>query len=416
MKAVQSFKRLVDPSKAGPALQSILGGEHDAHFVAPPMEMDESDDFPTVGLDPNAERAYHRGFPGGIRRTLGRHPVLAGSGRDEPRAERSPASNPLSVTSGVEDSVTSSQRSRGAFEPPERKDSGSIRSGRSTGKVDATGIHSQSASPHPTLSRASSSATKRSMEGTRGHARDPLEEDFPYLFIGPSTYTGTSPQEPSGFNIGSDPTPIFAEPDSAEDGMDLALDAAVADEPMQIVSESPGAANFDIYETAYRKELERITSNTSTFPGAGASPKVYLTRRVEGKHEVMEFVKDKVLDVQIGGKRAFAPGGRSATAFGAAVSLLRNQIEQKREADQRNEDNIPAVEESSQGQEVVENQQSPPRERRQSHPPSSSLSSQSIPGPEASSLEATGVPASDSQDSTAQLRRLLGRAHEKPEE
>ncbi|OKO89663.1 Calcium/calmodulin-dependent protein kinase kinase 2 [Penicillium subrubescens] len=418
MKAVKSFKRLVDPSKAGSALQSILGGEHDAHFVAPPMEMDESDDFPTVGLDPNAERAYHRRFAGGIRKALGRHPMLAGShGRDEPSAERSPASNPLGVASGVEDSATSSQRSRGAFEPPERKDSGSIRSGRSTGKVDATGIHSQSASPHPALSRASSATTKRSMEGTRGHARDPLEEDFPYLFIGPSTYTGTSPQEPSGFNIGSAPTPIFDEPDSADDAMDPALDAAVADEPMQIVSESPGAAEFDIYETAYRKELERIKSNTSTFPGAGASPKVYLTRRVEGKHEVMKFVKDKELDVQIGSKRALASsGGRSATAFGAAVSLLRNQMEQKKEADQRREDDTPAVEESSQGQgqEVVENwQSSPPRERRQSHPPSSSLSSQSIPGPEASSFEATGIPASDSQDSTAQLRRLLGRARDK---
>jgi [calcium/calmodulin-dependent protein kinase] kinase len=201
--------------------------------------------------------------------------------------------------------------------------------------------------------------------------------------------------------------------------MDPALDAAVADEPMQIVSESPGAAEFDIYETAYRKELERIKSNTSTFPGAGANPKVYLTRRVEGKHEVMKFVKDKVLDVQIGSKRALASsGGRSATAFGAAVSLLRNQMEQKKEAEQKREDYTPMVEESSQGQgqEVVENQQSsPPRERRLSHPPSSSLSSQSIPGPEASSFEATGIPASDSQDSTAQLRRLLGRARDKSE-
>jgi [calcium/calmodulin-dependent protein kinase] kinase len=257
------------------------------------------------------------------------------------------------------------------------------------------------------------------MEGTRGHARDPLEEDFPYLFIGPSTYTGTSPQEPSGFNIGSDPMPIFAEPDSAEDEMDPALDAAVADEPMQIVSESPGAAEFDIYETAYRKELERIKSNTSTFPGAGVSPKVYLTRRVEGKHEVMKFVKEKVLDVQIGNKRSFASGGRSATGFGAAVSLLRNQMEQKKEAEERKGD-TPAVEELSPGQETVEHQQSAPRERRQPHPPSSSLSSQSIPGPEASHFEATGVPASDlhtgSEDSTAQLRRLLGRVRDKPEE
>lgn len=435
MKAVQSFKRLVDPSKAGPVLQSILGSEHDAHFVAPPMEMDESDDFPTVGLDPNADR-YRHGLAGGTRKAFGRHPMLEGShGRDEPSAERSPASNLLSTASAAEDSTANSQRSRGAFDPPERKDSGSIRSGRSMGKIDTTGIHSQSASPHPALSRASSATTKRSVEGTRGHARDPLEEDFPYLFIGPSTYTGTSPQEPSKYNIGSDPIPIFTEPDSTEDGMDPALDAAISDEPMPIVSESPGAAEFDIYETAYRTELERIKSKSSTFPGAGVSPKVYLTRRVEGKHEVMKFAKDKVIDLQIGNKKPFPSAGRSATAFGSAVSLLRNQMEQKeaeqKEAEQKNEaeqkkvaeqrkEDTAAVEESNPGKDTVEHQQGSPRERRQSHPPSSSLSSQSIPGPEASSFEATGVPASEAgagaEDSTAQLRRLLARVRDKPEE
>lgn len=418
MKAVKSFKRLMDPSKAGSALQSILGADHEARFVAPPMEMDESDHFPTVGLDPNAERGRH-GFAGGIRKAFGRHPMLAGSHRrDGPNAERSPASNPTGVTSHIEDSTTSSQRSKGAFDPPERKDSGSIRSGRSVGKADPTGPPSQSASPHPALSRASSATTKRSVEGTRGHARDPLEEDFPYLFIGPSTYTGTSPHGPSGFNIGNDLTPIFAEPDSTEDGTDPALDAAVSDEPMQIVSESPGAADFDIYETAYRKELERIKSKTSTFPGAGASPKVYLTRRVEGKHEVMKFIKDKVLDMQIGNKMPVASSGRSATAIGAAVSLLRNQMEQKKEAEQSREETS-LVEELSQGQDSAEGQQNAPRERRQSHPPLSPLSLQSIPGPEPSSFEATGVPASDSntgtENSTAQLRRLLARVRDKPD-
>lgn len=419
MRAVKNFKRLTDPSKAGSVLQSILGADHEAHFVAPPMEMDESDDFPTVGLDPNADGGHHR-LVGGIRKVVGRHPMLAGSqGRDGPVAERPSASSPMNTTSHTGDPA-SSQRSRGACEPPERKDSGSIRSGRSTGKADATGPPSQSASPHPALSRASSTTTKRSVEGTRGHARDPLEEDFPYLFIGPSTYTGTSPQEPSEFNIGSDPSPIFSEPDNTMDGIDPALDAAVSDEPIQIVSESPGAADFDIYETAYRKELERIKSKTSTFPGAGVSPKVYLTRRVEGKHEVMKFVKDEVLDVQIGNKMPVASSGRSATTFGAAVSLLRNQIEQKKEAEQRREDKNPPVEELSQSQDSAESQQDAPRERRPSHPPSSSLSSQSIPGPEASSFEATGVPASDSNtsagDSRAQLRRLLSRVRDKPDE
>jgi [calcium/calmodulin-dependent protein kinase] kinase len=207
--------------------------------------------------------------------------------------------------------------------------------------------------------------------------------------------------------------------------MDPALDAAISDEPMPIVSESPGAAEFDIYETAYRTELERIKSKSSTFPGAGVSPKVYLTRRVEGKHEVMKFAKDKVLDLQIGNKKHFPSAGRSATAFGSAVSLLRNQMEQKKEAEQKKvaeqrKEDTAAVEESNPGKDAVEHQKGSPRERRQSHPPSSSLSSQSIPGPEASSFEATGVPASEAgpgaEDSTAQLRRLLARVRDKPEE
>lgn len=400
-------------------MQSILGAEHEAHFVAPPMEMDESDDFPTVGMDPNADGSHHR-LPGGIRKAFGRHPMLARSqGRDVPVAERPSASSPMNSASHTEDPANI-RRPRGACEPPERKDSGSIRSGRSAGKADATGPHSQSASPHPALSRASSTTTKRSVEGTRGHARDPLEEDFPYLFIGPSTYTGTSPQEPSEFNIGSDTRPIFSEPDSTMDGFDAALDAAVSDEPMQIVSESPGAADFDIYETAYRNELERIKSKTSTFPGAGVSSKVYLNRRVETKHELMKFVKDKALDVQIGNKMPVVSSGRSATAFGAAVSLLRNQMEQKKAAEQRRENKNPPAEELSQGQDSAESQQDASREHRPYHHLSSSPWSQYIPDPEASSVEATGVPASDSKtsagDSTAQLCRLLSRVRDKRDE
>lgn len=395
MKAVKNFKRLVDPSKSGPQMQSILGGEHEAHFVEPPMEMDESEDFPEVGLDEKA----HGGpsLRAGIKKALGRHP-LVGDAHD--RQDSFGASETTSFSSRPEHSPAGSQLPSGVWEP-ERKDSGSVRSGVPFAHESR---HSQSASPLP-LSRASSATTKRSIEGTRGHARDPLEEDFPYLFIGPSTYTGKSAQESSNFNSGSDPVPIFAEPESTEDGMD-------EDGPMQIVSESPGAADFDIYETAYASELERIKSNL-TFPGAGAGPKVYLTRRVEGRDEVMKFAKDKTLDLQVGQRKVFSPSpspspsgsSKGSTAFSAAVSLLRNQIEQKKEAAE------------SRGEQEPEQQASVDRPRRDSHPPSSSLSSQSLPGPEASSLEAMGVPATDTQAgerSATQLRRILGRKRERP--
>ena len=404
MKAVKNFKRLVDPHKSGTTMQSILGEDIEPHFVEPPMEIDGDDDFPMVGFDANAQSEHGSG---GIRRALGRHGFWAGL---HDRRDDLGMSDSASLSSRPEHSPVSSQRPSGVFEP-ERKNSGSIRSGRSLGKADIVHDarhHSESASPLP-LSRASSATTKRSLEGTRGHARDPLEEDFPYLSIGPSTFTGAPLQEPSDFNIGSDPAPLFTERESAEDNLDL--DPSV--EAVPIVSESPGAAEFDIYETAYRKELERINSR-GTYPGNG--PKVYLTRRVEDRDDVIRFVKDKAIDLQTGSKRFFSsPAAKSpSSAFNAAVSLLRSQIEQKRDTHQ--EEQQPQQQQQQQQQHEEQSEEAQQTDHQGSHPPRSSLSSQSIPGPEASNLEATGVSATDTQkggDSTAQLRRLLGRVRDK---
>ncbi|KAJ5927951.1 hypothetical protein N7466_006907 [Penicillium verhagenii] len=389
MKAVTNFKRLVDPNRAAPAMQSILGGDHEAHFVEPPMEMDADEEFPTVGLDESVTSRHGPG--GGLRKVLGRHPVLAGSNRQE----NSSTSDSASISSRPGQSPVGSKRPSGVFEP-ELKDSGSIRTGRSPADF-ARGARqsSQSGSPMPP-SRASSATTKRSVEGTRGHARDPLEEEFPYLHIGPSTYTGSS-QEPTDLNIGSDPAPLVEEPTNMDH--DLEGDSAA---PVHFVSESPGAAEFDIYDTAYRQELERIqTSSNHVNPGVG--PRVYLTRRIENKDDVLNFAKEKAIDLQTGTKRFFSsPVAKGpSSAFSAAVSLLRNQIEQKKEAD------------------IKEARQQPteqPAGRRTSNPPSASIVSQSIPGPESSSVEATGVPVPEAQtgeDSKAQLRRLLGRARDK---
>ncbi|KAJ5095098.1 hypothetical protein N7532_007389 [Penicillium argentinense] len=380
MKAVKNFKRLVDPTKTAPAMQSILGG--DAQFVAPPMEMDESEDFPSVGLDPNAHSHSSHGLNAGVRKFWGRHREDSGA---------TGTSDSASFSFRPEHSPASSRLPSGVFEP-ERKDSGSVRSGRSPGKVDER-PHSQSGSIP--LSRASSATTKRSIEGTRGHARDPLEEDWPYLFIGPSTYTGTSPQTETNTK---ESLLIFAEPETTED------DPTQVSEPMPIVSESPGAADFDIYETAYSQELERIKSNLLTQTAPGAGPKVYLTRRVEGKDEVMKFVKDKTLNLQVGQKKVSSPSPvrGPSTAFGAAVSMLRNQIQQQKEQAEREELSEAEVEQPQQRSEDC-------GERRPAQP----LSSQPITA-EPSSLEATGVPASEGAgNSTAQLRRLLGMVKEK---
>lgn len=89
--------------------------------------------------------------------------------------------------------------------------------------------------------------------GRRGQAHDPLEDQL-YLRIGPSTFAGHS---------------LF-ENDS---------DAFLPDD-VYAVSESPGAADVDIYETAYRDEIERILAKARE---EEKEPQVYLTRRVDAK-------------------------------------------------------------------------------------------------------------------------------------
>jgi hypothetical protein len=52
------------------------------------------------------------------------------------------------------------------------------------------------------------------------------------------------------------------------------------DDDVPIVSESPGAADIDIYETAYRDEIERIRCRARKEDN---EPTVYLTRRVDAR-------------------------------------------------------------------------------------------------------------------------------------
>jgi [calcium/calmodulin-dependent protein kinase] kinase len=78
--------------------------------------------------------------------------------------------------------------------------------------------------------------------GEKGHAHDPLEE--PPLFLG----------------IGN--------------GVDEPLEP-----PQDLVAESPTAAEFSIYDTAYQEEVERIRT------AQGHNATVYLTRRVDSKKQ-----------------------------------------------------------------------------------------------------------------------------------
>ncbi|KAB8300263.1 hypothetical protein EYC80_000469 [Monilinia laxa] len=81
--------------------------------------------------------------------------------------------------------------------------------------------------------------------GDKGHAHDPLDEEPLYLGIGAGIGDGDS------------------------------LDAPV----QGLIAESPTAAEFSIYDTAYQQEVERIRA------AQGHAATVYLTRRVDHKKE-----------------------------------------------------------------------------------------------------------------------------------
>ncbi|KAJ5963270.1 uncharacterized protein N7479_003146 [Penicillium vulpinum] len=411
MKAVNKFKRLTDPNKPQSPIQSnfgksILGGDHDAYFVEPPMEMDPDEPFPVVGAASQTHDARGLGASG---RKVIRRP-FAGF-RDDSGAFGS--SDSASFSSRPEHSPSSSKRPSGVFEP-ERKDSGSIRGGEFPAQPDASQesqSHSQGTSPHIPLSRASSGTTKRSLEGTRGHARDPLEEEFPYLFIGPSTYTGSSSQEPADVEISDEQASIFQEPEQSTGQFDQMED----DEPVQFVSESPGAADFNIYETAYRKELERIKHSLKD---RDTGPKVYLTRLVEkNSAEVMKLAKEKELDLQIGQRFTLSSLSRAPSGFGSVVSAMRSQMLQKRQAEGLEEQSGGGDGDGNRGGggDASKDKDYSRSHHPHPHPPKRlSVSSQPIPEPEPSSLEATGVSSTEGTGaSKAQLRRILDRVRGK---
>lgn len=124
--------------------------------------------------------------------------------------------------------------------------------------------HAEPGSLPPFRASVSKSRTQDDL-GRRGHAHDPLE-DLLYLRIGPSTFAGHSTQE------GADDT------------------FSLSDE--YVVSESPGAADVDIYETAYRDEIERILAQAKK---QNKEPSVYLTRRVDEKLLQLSGLAGKVM-------------------------------------------------------------------------------------------------------------------------
>jgi len=102
-----------------------------------------------------------------------------------------------------------------------------------------------------------------------------------------------------------------------EDTLFLDIGAGASDEPFvpgdsHVVSESPGAADVNVYEKAYQEEVDRILAKQR-------SPTLYLTRRVEGNKEIREnkHITDHSRDRVSPFSGGFASLVRKATALSA---------------------------------------------------------------------------------------------------
>lgn len=240
MKAVNKFKSLIGKDKSR-AMTSILGEQAGAHFSHPPATMPKED----APLLPKAKsfNAFGQEHPeqtfeiGQISRDLNKMKL---------RAVPTLSIDDTTQTDGTNQAI----QAKGTLghASPATDDAMS----RTQTMVEFEGLEPDKLPPFRSL-RPHAYTTDEG--GHKGHAHDPLEDQL-YLYIGPSTYSGVSgvPDDDRTFVPSDDDVPI--------------------------VSESPGAADVDIYETAYRDEIERIMARAKE---EQKEPNVYLTRRVDAK-------------------------------------------------------------------------------------------------------------------------------------
>jgi [calcium/calmodulin-dependent protein kinase] kinase len=98
--------------------------------------------------------------------------------------------------------------------------------------------------------------------------------------------------------------------DPLEDTLFLQIGAGsddpLPDDDIPIVSESPGAVDFTVYERAYEEELQKIIAARAAEPNP-RRPTIYLTKRVEGNKYIREH-------------QAITDWSRSATAAASATA------------------------------------------------------------------------------------------------
>ena len=244
VKAVNKFKSLT-AHKRPPVMDSILGDASEAHFSAPPHRIKRKElPLPYLARKSHSHEAFDRDPSEGLLVAEGLHRDVVPKDMDSPATSSDKFGTTLDIPT----------RSAKAYsEPPKPDFDSDPEEAMDQFPVEHDGPLDPEKLP-PFRSRKKPSRTTDDI-GRRGHAHDPLEDHL-YLFVGPSTFAGTAG--------GHDRRGSFM-PD---------------DDDVPIVSESPGAADVDIYETAYRDEVERILAKAKK---EDKEPNVYLTRRVDEK-------------------------------------------------------------------------------------------------------------------------------------
>ena len=247
VKAVNKFKGLIAARK--PTTMNSILGEHDsARFSQPPTAIQPHKvPLPHLEHRSHSMENFDRGHAEGALVADGVHRNIVPPELDYPDSPR------VEVSAMGTDSGDGTQN---WGETPSLSHANSAESGelsRADSDNDALGPLADSF-PRFQSNRIRAHTTNEA--GHKGQAHDPLKDHL-YLFVGPSTFAAPS--------INPERRPSFM-PDEAD---------------VPIVSESPGAADFDVYETAYRDEIERLRAKVEE--EHTEEPDVYLTRRVDAK-------------------------------------------------------------------------------------------------------------------------------------
>ncbi|KAJ4302979.1 hypothetical protein N0V90_001870 [Kalmusia sp. IMI 367209] len=142
----------------------------------------------------------------------------------------------------------------------------------------------------------------------------------------PTGLVSSAPGTPVGKGHAHDPLQdmLFLDIGTGEDSIPPGNDS-------HIVSESPGAVDINVYETAYREEVDRILSRReATTPGR--RPTLYLTRRVENVKSIIRET-DAIFDH---GKQPPTPSDLK-TGFKSFVEKAKKEIEYRGEWQKLNE-------------------------------------------------------------------------------